>query len=117
PGRILRPAADRPRPGFPVPDPHSLGVNMRSSRVAATAGAIATALALVLSACGSDSSTSGGTGTSGGNSIVDKAKNDKALNIGVKPDQPGLGLQDSSGQYSGFDIDVARYVAGKLGAT
>ena len=52
-----------------------------------------------------------------GNSIADKAKNDKALNIGVKPDQPGLGLQSSSGEYSGFDVDVARYVANKLGAT
>jgi glutamate transport system substrate-binding protein len=89
---------------------------MRSSRIAAAAGAAAAALALILSACESGGGTSGGTGTSG-NSIVDKAKNDKALNIGVKPDQPGLGLQDSSGQYSGFDIDVARYIANELGAT
>ena len=91
---------------------------MRSSRMAAAAGAVAAALALVLSACGSDSSSSGGSGNStSGNSIADKAKNDKALNIGVKPDQPGLGLQNSSGQYSGFDVDVANYVAHKLGAT
>ena len=93
---------------------------MRSSRMAAAAGAVAAALALVLSACGSDSSTTGSgtsTSTSSGNSIADKAKNDKALNIGVKPDQPGLGLQSSSGQYSGFDVDVANYVAHKLGAT
>ena len=90
---------------------------MRSSRMAAAAGAVAAALALVLSACGSDSSSSSGSGTStsSGNSIADKAKNDKALNIGVKPDQPGLGLQNSSGQYSGFDVDVANYVAHKLG--
>ena len=47
----------------------------------------------------------------------DKAKNDKVLTIGVKPDQPGLGLQSSSGQYSGFDIEVAKYVANNLGAT
>jgi glutamate transport system substrate-binding protein len=62
-----------------------------------------------ISACGG--------GSSGGNSIVDKATNDKTLNIGVKPDQPGLGLQTAGGQYTGFDIDVARYVAKKLGAT
>ena len=93
---------------------------MRSTRMAAAAGAVAAALALVLSACGSDSSTSGGgtgTSTSTSNSIADKAKNDKTLNIGVKPDQPGLGLQNSSGEYSGFDVDVANYVANKLGAT
>ena len=82
---------------------------MRSTRIAATAGAVATVLVIVLSACGGNSS--------GENSIVDKATNDKVLNIGVKPDQPGLGLQSSSGQYSGFDVDVARYVADKLGAT
>src|SRR5438034_11146654 len=46
-----------------------------------------------------------------------RIRTDKALNIGVKPDQPGLGLQSSSGQYSGFDVDVANYVAHKLGAT
>jgi len=42
---------------------------------------------------------------------VDKAKDEKTLNIGVKPDQPGLGLQTSAGQYTGFDIDVATYIA------
>jgi len=88
---------------------------MRSSRMAAAAGAVATALALILSACGSDSGS--GSASSSGNSIVDKAKDEQALNIGVKPDQPGLGLQSSSGQYSGFDVDVARYVGDKLGAT
>ena len=64
---------------------------MRSSRMAAAAGAVATALALILSACGSDSGS--GSASSSGNSIVDKAKDEQALNIGVKPDQPGLGLQ------------------------
>jgi glutamate transport system substrate-binding protein len=75
----------------------------------AAAVAAATTLGVALSACGGNSSS--------GNSIADKAKNDEVLNVGVKPDQPGLGLQSSSGQYSGFDVDVARYVAGKLGAT
>ena len=81
---------------------------MRSLRVIAAVVAAVTTLGIGLSACGGSSSSI---------SIVDKAKNDKVLNIGVKPDQPGLGLQSSSGQYSGFDVDVARYVAKKLGAT
>lgn len=81
---------------------------MRSLKMTAVAGAAALALGTALPACGGGSSYA---------SIVDKAKNAKALTIGVKPDQPGLGLQSSSGQYSGFDIDVARYVAKKLGAT
>ncbi|GGK95356.1 glutamate ABC transporter substrate-binding protein [Nocardia jinanensis] len=37
------------------------------------------------------------------------------LTIGVKYDQPGLGLRNTDGTYSGFDIEVAKYVASKLG--
>jgi glutamate transport system substrate-binding protein len=36
--------------------------------------------------------------------------------IGVKEDQPGLGFKDATtGQYSGFDIEIARMVAAGLG--
>ncbi len=36
--------------------------------------------------------------------------------IGVKEDQPGLGLKDATtNKYSGFDIEIARLVAAKLG--
>jgi len=66
---------------------------------------------------GAGMSACGGSSGGGGHSIVDKAKNDKTLTIGVKPDQPGLGLQNAAGQYTGFDVDVANYVARKLGAT
>ncbi|GLZ05610.1 glutamate ABC transporter substrate-binding protein [Actinomadura sp. NBRC 104412] len=38
-----------------------------------------------------------------------------SLVIGVKPDQPGLGLRLPDGTFRGFDVDVARYVAGRLG--
>jgi glutamate transport system substrate-binding protein len=79
---------------------------LRRIAVVSAASAI---LGVGVSACGGSSST--------GNSIVDKATSQKTLNIGVKPDQPGLGLQNSSGQYTGFDIIVATYVANKLGAT
>jgi glutamate transport system substrate-binding protein len=38
------------------------------------------------------------------------------IHIGVKNDQPGLGLQDSTtGEFSGFDIEIARMVAAGLG--
>ncbi|MEW2357459.1 glutamate ABC transporter substrate-binding protein [Spirillospora sp. NPDC029432] len=39
----------------------------------------------------------------------------ESLVIGVKADQPGLGLRAKDGTYAGFDVDVARYVAGRLG--
>ncbi|MEO8814834.1 MAG: glutamate ABC transporter substrate-binding protein [Mycobacterium sp.] len=35
--------------------------------------------------------------------------------IGVKFDQPGLSIKNPDGRLSGFDVDVARYVAGRLG--
>lgn len=36
------------------------------------------------------------------------------IRIGIKYDQPGLGYQDGK-DYTGFDTDVARYVANELG--
>jgi glutamate transport system substrate-binding protein len=44
-------------------------------------------------------------------SIADK----DTLVIGVKSDQPGLGLRTADGEFTGFDVDVATYVAGRLG--
>lgn len=37
------------------------------------------------------------------------------LTIGIKYDQPGLGLRNTDGTYSGFDVEVAKYVAAELG--
>jgi glutamate transport system substrate-binding protein len=39
----------------------------------------------------------------------------KKLTIGVKYDQPGLSMKKPDGSLSGFDVDVARYVAEQLG--
>ena len=39
----------------------------------------------------------------------------QTLRIGVKADQPGLGLRLPDGKFVGFDVDVARYVAAELG--
>ncbi|MFQ6173182.1 glutamate ABC transporter substrate-binding protein [Oryzobacter sp. R7] len=73
---------------------------------AVTAAAV---LALGLAACGSDAGNTGGggdaTGGSGGGA---------GLKIGIKFDQPGLGLKKGT-EYSGFDVDVAKYVAKELG--
>lgn len=40
---------------------------------------------------------------------------DHKITIGVKFDQPGLSLRTPDGSLSGFDVDVARYVAHQLG--
>jgi glutamate transport system substrate-binding protein len=92
---------------------------MRFSR-AVRAGALVAALALTVTACGggnknNTSTGSGSTGTASGSGLVAKAKNDKKLTIGIKFDQPGLGLKTPDGKYAGFDVDVAKYVAKQLG--
>lgn len=62
--------------------------------------AIAATSALALAACGGG----GGSGDGDGDSI----------RIGTKYDQPGLGLKDGD-TMTGFDVDVAKYIAEKLG--
>ncbi|MFD6175745.1 MULTISPECIES: glutamate ABC transporter substrate-binding protein [unclassified Isoptericola] len=71
------------------------------------AATLAALTALTLAACGGGDVGGGGeeTGGSGGGDTI---------KIGIKFDQPGLGLQEGS-DYTGFDTDVARYVADKLG--
>ncbi|GAA3445941.1 glutamate ABC transporter substrate-binding protein [Planomonospora venezuelensis] len=44
-------------------------------------------------------------------SILDQA----TLVVGVKPDQPGLGMKVGEGRYEGFDVDVATEVARRIG--
>ncbi|MFF8594952.1 glutamate ABC transporter substrate-binding protein [Streptomyces sp. NPDC015220] len=65
--------------------------------------AVVLALAVSATACGSDDKKD--EGSSGGG---------KKIAIGIKYDQPGLGQKTPQG-YSGFDVDVAKYVAKKLG--
>ncbi|MGA4988414.1 glutamate ABC transporter substrate-binding protein [Nonomuraea bangladeshensis] len=59
--------------------------------------------------------TACGGGQDSYDSVVDKAKNEKKLVIGVKADQPGLGLRTPDGAFTGFDVEVAKYVAKQLG--
>lgn len=77
-----------------------------SKAVAAAAAAVA--LALTATACGGGDKAASDGGATGG------AKNDKIV-IGIKFDQPGLGLKTPDGKYTGFDVDVATYVAKELG--
>ncbi|MCO1582668.1 glutamate ABC transporter substrate-binding protein [Crossiella sp. SN42] len=78
------------------------GQQMRVTRVLQAGVAVAAAVAL-LSACGG-----------GGNSGNSGSGGDKKLTVGIKFDQPGLGLKTGSG-YTGFDVDVATFVAKELG--
>jgi glutamate transport system substrate-binding protein len=75
-------------------------------RKVSAAAATALVLALTATACGGDGGDDdGGSGSGGGGKIK----------IGIKYDQPGLGLKEPDGSFSGFDVDVATYVAKELG--
>ena len=72
-------------------------------RIIAALG-IAGLAATGLVACGDDSSSDSVGGSGGGEKVT----------IGIKFDQPGLGLKEGS-KNTGFDVDVAKYVAKELG--
>ncbi|MER6344639.1 glutamate ABC transporter substrate-binding protein [Streptomyces sp. NPDC001595] len=75
-------------------------------RKVTAAAATALVLTLTATACGGDDKDSdSGSGSGGGDTIK----------IGIKYDQPGLGLKEPDGSFSGFDVDVATYVAKELG--
>ncbi|MGW7067973.1 glutamate ABC transporter substrate-binding protein [Streptomyces sp. NPDC054855] len=75
---------------------------MKARKVTAAAAAVL-ALSVTATACGgSDDKDDKGSG--GGKKIA----------IGIKFDQPGIGLKTPDG-YTGFDVDVATYVAKELG--
>ena len=83
---------------------------MNARRIGAVTAAAA--IALGLAACGSSDSGSG-SGSSGSASA--DAPTGKKIKIGTKFDQPGLGLKKGT-EMSGFDVDVATYVAKELGS-
>ena len=74
---------------------------MKFGRISATI--VAAAAAIGLAACGGGT---GGTATTGGGG--------GAVKIGIKFDQPGLGLK-AGADYTGMDVEVAKYIAKELG--
>ncbi|MEW1963192.1 glutamate ABC transporter substrate-binding protein [Microbacterium sp. NPDC077644] len=104
---------------------------MRRTRTLAGIGIAATAL-FALTACNSGSPTTpGGDGGDGGDAPAYEVATDVQLEgsptfdamverggpiIGVKEDQPNLGYLDATtGERSGFDIEIARWIAASLG--
>lgn len=106
---------------------------MRKSRIAGAFAGIAIA-ALALTACnsgtpGADPASPGGDGETTenpwtvatdvsleGSPTFDAISERGKVRIGVKEDQPNLGYLDpTSGARSGFDVDIARWIAASLG--
>ncbi|PRY30369.1 glutamate ABC transporter substrate-binding protein [Umezawaea tangerina] len=94
---------------------------------ARTLAAVLLAGGLALTACGKEGTPgdTGGTAPSqavasdvklDGSPTFEKIKSRGRVVIGVKEDQPGLGFKDpTTNKYSGFDIEIAKLVAAKLG--
>ncbi|MDX3114198.1 glutamate ABC transporter substrate-binding protein [Streptomyces scabiei] len=78
-------------------------------RKVTAASAAALVLALTATACGGDNKDDAGSGSSAGSGGGGKIK------VGIKFDQPGLGLKKPDGSFAGFDVDVATYIAKQLG--
>lgn len=105
---------------------------MRKSRIITGVGLAAAAL-LTLTACNSGTPGGSPSGEASGsaegtwfevadNVTVDGSPTFSAITdrgkvkVGVKEDQPGLGYLDpTSGERTGFDIDIARWIAASLG--
>ncbi len=85
-----------------------------------TLAAALAASALVLTACGGDDSVTPAAPVEeapefeAGTTMADLAEAG-TIRVGTKYDQPGFGLENLEGELEGFDVEVARIVAGALG--
>lgn len=102
---------------------------MRKRLMFITAGVAAAALALA--GCASGDAEPGSTDAAGGSTpafevakdvtiegspTFDRMKSSDKVRVGVKEDQPGLGYLDAAtGERSGFDIQIATWIAASLG--
>lgn len=102
-------------------------MKMRKTAAAAT---VVLALTATATACGGQSGTAGdkpkgekvfsGSYTVAKDVKIDsttlkKAQKRGKIIVGAKADQPFLGIQDTSGKRSGFDIEIAKMIAADLG--
>ncbi len=81
--------------------------------------AAASVAALALSACGGggEDTTAEPAGDGGGTATGGAGGEGEGITIGIKFDQPGLGLMGNTGTPTGLDVDVAKAVAEELGYT
>jgi glutamate transport system substrate-binding protein len=93
---------------------------MRRRRVAGLVGA-ALALMLALAACGGDDNggDSGGQVNQGASfaegTTMARLKDAGTVKVGTKFDQPLFGLKNLEGKPEGFDVEIAKLIAGEMG--
>src|SRR5215203_1201599 len=92
-----------------------------------TTTAVTVAIAtLALAACGDDGDDGGSGGDSAEPSVAEtpefeagttmaRLADQGTIRVGTKVDQPGFGLENLDGEVEGFDVEVAKIIAGALG--
>jgi glutamate transport system substrate-binding protein len=83
----------------------SAGQSVASAAQSAASSAIDSARSAVSSAVA---------GAAADSKVLTSADGGKLI-VGIKYDQPGLGFKNPDGTFSGFDVEVAKYVADQLG--
>jgi glutamate transport system substrate-binding protein len=92
---------------------------MRARRTTGLVGA-ALALMLALAACGGDDDGGDGGQVNSGASFAEgttmaRLKQAGAVRVGTKFDQPLFGLKNLEGKPEGFDVEIAKLIAGEMG--
>ena len=92
---------------------------MLRRRTTGLVGAVV-ALMLALAACGGDDGGDGGGQVNQGASFAEgttmaKLKSAGAVRVGTKFDQPLFGLKNLEGKPEGFDVEIAKLIAGEMG--
>ena len=78
--------------------------------------AVTIALALVAAACGGDSGGAAGGGPSfPEGSTMARLQSAGKITVGTKFDQPLFGLKNLEGKPEGFDVEIAKLIAGEMG--
>jgi glutamate transport system substrate-binding protein len=80
---------------------------------------IALALMLALAACGGDDGGDGGQANEGASfaegTTMARLKDAGKVTVGTKFDQPLFGLKNLEGKPEGFDVEIAKLIAGEMG--
>ena len=92
----------------------SAAASATSAAGSAVGSATSAAGSAASSVAGSATGSASGSAEAGASALLEKAAGGTLI-VGIKYDQPGLGLKNPDGTFSGFDVEVATYVADKLG--
>jgi glutamate transport system substrate-binding protein len=92
---------------------------MHAARRTTGLAGLVLALALTLAACGGDDDGGGGQVNSGASfpegTTMARLKAAGTVKVGTKFDQPLFGLKNLQGKPEGFDVEIAKLIAGEMG--